>query len=165
MAISKSDQVILNKFPDTQPALRRSSSKLIPDKSGVPLGDIMLEATGTGCKAVSWSFASQGGAIGTIVLAKDLIPAGAIISTIIVEVLSGVTAGVANIQLTDSVGGNAVTLAPIPNTDWAAAGFKNYMAAPAKATPALDNISLNFTTAATAGSVNIYISYVNPVQA
>jgi hypothetical protein len=165
MAISKSDQALLNKFPDTQPALRRSSSTLIPDKSGVPLGDMILEGTGMGCKMVSWSFASQGGAVSTIVLGRDIIPVGSIISTIIVEVITGVTAGVANIQLTNSTGGGAITLLNIPNTDWAAAGFKNYMASPAKATSVLDNIAINFTTAATAGAANIYISYMNPVQA
>lgn len=167
MAILSSDKTLLNNFPKTQPALQRTSSTLPPDSSGIPLGDMINEASGAGSKSASWSFAANGGAgTTTIVLAKDAIPAGAIISTVILEVKTAITGDstpTATIQLATNAGATPVGIvAAIPNADLIATGFKNYMAIPMRANSAIDSICIRFSAAVTAGAVNVFVSYLNP---
>lgn len=168
MAITKRDQAILNAFPNTQIALQRIGDN--PAVSGIPLGDQIAEGTSTGSEIASYSFAAQGGAIGTKVLSSRAIPAGAIITHVITEVVTAVTPNTtltASFSLTNATGGSPSVLQSYAVAGLSTVGLTQTMlAAPVKATSAVNSLSLSIAAApATAGVVNFYVLYVNPVQA
>jgi hypothetical protein len=165
MAISKRDQKILNKFPETQIALQREGD--LPSKASIPLGDIMFEGSSYSSKLVTYSFAVNGGAIGAKVLAAGIIPAYSVIDKVIVKVQSAVAP---NTVLTASLsvvsGGTTTQLQAFAAGSLSTVGnTQSLLAAPVDVGSQAGNIVLNIAgSAATAGVVSFIIVYANPVQ-
>ena len=165
MAITKRDQLILNKFSDTQIGLQRIGD--LPSKASIPMGDMLAEGTSYSSKQAVYSFAIQGGALGAKVLAASVIPAYATIDKVIVKVQSavapntGLTAvlnlvsGASTVQLQAFAAGG---LSTVGNT-------QSLLAAPVDVGSQGGSISLSIAGAvATAGVVTFIVSYACPVQ-
>jgi hypothetical protein len=165
MAITKRDQVILNKFPESQIALQRIGD--LPSKASLPLGDMIAEGTSHGSKQAVYSFAVNGGTIGAKVLASAVIPAYSTIDKVIVKVQSAVAPNTGLTATLNLVSGASTTqlqafaaggLSTVGNT-------QSLLAAPVDVGSQAASLSLSIAgAAATAGVVTFIVSYACPVQ-
>lgn len=116
---------------------------------------------------VDYSFAVDGGAVGTIALAgSTVIPAGAIVLGGLLEVTTPPTSGgAATIAVQVEAAGDTVAAAAISGAPWSTAGRKSvipvFTGATSLKTTAARDVSIVVATAAlTAGAFSVYLFYV-----
>lgn len=127
---------------------------------------------GVGFRAArgDYSFAADGGAVGTIALTgATLIPAGATILGGFLDVTAGVTSGgAATIAVQVEGAGDIVAAAAVSGAPWSTTGRKSvipaFTGATAVRTTAARDISIVIATAAlTAGAFKVVLFYVQPL--
>ena len=114
-----------------------------------------------------YSFATDGGAVGTIALSGTTgIPSGAILLSAYLEVTTVPTsAGAATIAVQVESAGDVQAAAAISGAPWSTTGVKlssarTRAAAPVKTTAARDVSAVIATAALTAGAFRVYVEYV-----
>jgi hypothetical protein len=119
-----------------------------------------------------YSFAADGGAIGSINLsAAGIIPAGAIITDVGIEVTTPPTSGgAATIALTLEGAGDLLAAAAISGAPWSTTGRKNGIpvgtfATSVKTTAARAIVATIAAAALTAGVFSVYVGYLDTANA
>ncbi len=136
----------------------------IPEaNSGVPFSANALRVA-----RARYSFAADGGAVGSINLAgASIIPAGAIVLATLLSVVTPPTSGgAATIAVGVEAAGDQQTAAAISGAPWSAAGAKwatqTFTTAPDVTTAARDIVATIATAALTAGVFDVYVFYLLP---
>ena len=114
-----------------------------------------------------YSFAADGGAVGTIALSGTTgIPSGSIILAAYIEVTAALTSGgAATVALQVESAGDVQAAAAISGAPWSTTGVKlssarTFAAAPVKTTAARDISAVIATAALTAGAFRVYVVYL-----
>lgn len=115
-----------------------------------------------------YSFATDGGAVGTITLRGDTIPSGAIITDALLHVDTAPTsAGAATVSVGSEAAADIQAAAAISGAPWSTAGAKRgsltATAAPVKTTAARSITIVVGTAALTAGKFSVVVEYVELV--
>jgi hypothetical protein len=125
--------------------------------------------SGTGIKFVRgrYDFAVDGGAVGTIAITAEKIPANAIILGGLVEVDTAVTSGgSATVAVQVEGAGDIVAAAAVSGAPWSTTGRKSVVpaftgATTVKTTAARDISIVVAAAALTAGVVDVYLAYIS----
>lgn len=112
-----------------------------------------------------YSFATDGGAVGDIVLRGDQIPSGAIITDVLINVDTALTSGgAATVALKAESAADLNTADAISGAPWSTTGAKRgdltATTAPVKTTAARSITATVATAALTAGKFSVYVSYL-----
>lgn len=156
MAISQKDKQLLNDLAKSQPALNREGEPF--PASAVAVGDMMASASSRACIKVTYNFAIHGGAISPDIVLGGSIPAGAIVTEVLAEVLTAATSG-GTPAIDLKVGTTQVVTAADP---LALSGISamtvvlGKVAGDGKVRLDIDSATL------TDGKIAFYISYINP---
>jgi hypothetical protein len=163
MAISKTDQAILDRYPDTQVALRRNYG--IPSNAGIPLGAMIKEATTKGSLVLEVKV-PPGGVfyIGNHVLENDAFPVGAIIDKLIVETIITSDASQVLLAICAKDGTRSEFFGEV-TTQVSSVGLSVPTIDLQKPSEEINNLALwVFGSNMTTGHFRFYFSYKNPVQ-
>lgn len=135
-----------------------------PASEGVSVGGLNIARA-------DYSFAADGGAVGTIgLLGATIIPSGAIIVGGLVEVTTPPTSGgAATIAVQVEGAGDTIAAAAIAGAPWSTAGRKSvvpaFTGATSVKTTAARDISIVIAVAAlTAGVFTVYLFYIPPTD-
>lgn len=112
-----------------------------------------------------YSFATDGGAVGDITLRGDSIPAGAVITEVLLQVDTAVTSGgAATLAVRAESAGDLQAAAAVTGAPWSTTGPKRgsltATAAPVRTTVARSIVASVATAALTAGAFRVVVSYV-----
>jgi len=112
-----------------------------------------------------YSFATDGGAVGDITLRGDSIPAGAIITDVLIHVDTALTSGgAATVALKAESAADLNAADAISGAPWSSTGAKRgdltATTAPVKTTAARSIVATVGTAALTAGKFSVYVSYL-----
>jgi hypothetical protein len=125
--------------------------------------------SGTGIKFARgrYDFAVDGGAVGTITITAEKIPANAIILGGVVEVDTAVTSGgSATVAVQVEGAGDIVAAAAVSGAPWSTTGRKSvvpaFTGATSVKTTVVRDIAIVIATAAlTAGAFDVYLAYIS----
>lgn len=111
-----------------------------------------------------YSFATDGGAVGDIILRGDSLPSGAIIRDALLDVDTALTGATATVAIKVEAAADVQAAAAISGAPWSTTGAKRstFIAttAPIKTTAARNIVATVATAALTAGVFSVYIFYV-----
>lgn len=133
-----------------------------PSSEGVFVGGLSVVRA-------DYSFAADGGAVGTIaLLGATSIPSGAIVVGGLVEVTTALTSGgAATVAVQVEGAGDIVAAAAVSGAPWSTTGRKSVVpaftgATSVKTTAARDVSAVVATAALTAGAFTVYLFYIPP---
>jgi hypothetical protein len=142
---------------------QRSGSVATASSAGNP------PAVGMKWARADYSFAAQGGAIGTLdLLGSNVIPLGAIILGGLVDISVAPTGASATIAITVEGANDIVTAAAVSGAPWSTTGRKSVIpvftgATSVKTTAARTISAVIASGALTAGTFSVYLAYIETV--
>lgn len=116
-----------------------------------------------------YSFAADGGAIGNIVLAGDVIPSGSTILGGFLEIVTPVTSGgAATVAINSEAAGDLVAAAAVSGAPWSTAGRKSIIpiftgATSVRTTADRQLVATIATAPLTAGAFRVVVFFVPPL--